>query len=196
MANEYLVAYPLTIYLADVETAFPDIDEAENEFSSWTKIGTAGPLDYGDGGTTVTHSQTIETFAGAGSTAPRKAFRTEEGLRLGFTLHDISPEQYAKILDDASITTVAAGAGTAGEKSFEVLRGLNVQQFALLARGQSPVDNALNMQFEWPTVYQSGEVSHAYDKGTPVGAAVEYTALEVTPGEFGTVRIGTAPASS
>lgn len=197
MANEYLVAYPLTIYVAELETTFPDIDDAEGAFDSdWFKIGTAGPLDYGDGGTTVTHSQTIETFTGAGSTAPRKAFRTEEGLVLAFTLHDISPEQYAMVLDDAAITTVSAAPGTAGEKSFEVLRGLNVQQFALLARGQSPVDNSLNMQLEWPTVYQSGEISHAYDKGTPVGAAVEFTALEVTPGEFGTVRVGTAAATS
>lgn len=197
MANDYLVAYPLTYYVAELETPFPDIDETEQEFDGgWFKLGTAGPLDYGDDGTTVTHSQTIEQFVGAGGTAPRKAFRTEEGLVLAVTLHDISPEQYAKILDDASITTVSAGAGTAGEKSFSVLRGLNVEQFALLARGQSPVDNGLNMQIEIPTVYQSGEISHAYNKGTPVGSAVQWTALEVAPGEFGTVRIGTAPASS
>lgn len=191
-APHEIIASPLTLYVADVGTAFPKIDEAPAE--AWLKLGALGAKNYTDDGVTVSTSQTVETFIPAGSTAPRKAFRTEEGLAMGFTLVDLSPEQFAEILDRAAITTVAKGAEKAGEKSFSMLRGLGVQQYALLARGESTVDNDLASQYEWPTVYQSGDASPVYTKGEPAGLDVEFTALEVEEGEFGDIRIQTAAA--
>ena len=105
-APHQITAFPLTIYVAPTGEAMPNVDEAPA--GNWLKLGTAGAKDYAEEGVTVTHSQTIETFTGAESTAPRKAFRTEEGLVLAFTLSDLSPEQFATILDDASVTTTAA----------------------------------------------------------------------------------------
>jgi len=190
-----IIASPLTLFVAVVETAFPKIDDSEEAFAEgWFKLGALGAKNYTDDGVTVTTSQTIETFTGAGGTAPRKAFRTEEGLAMPFTLVDLSPEQFAKVMDEAEITTVAAAEGVAGEKSFSLLRGTQVQQYALLARGESTVDNGLFKQYEWPTVFQSGDPSPVYTKGEPAGLDVEFTALEVEEDEFGDVRIGTAAA--
>lgn len=190
MKPHEIIASPLTLFVAVVGTAFPKIDAAPAE--AWVKLGALGTKNYTDDGVTVTTAQTIETFTGAGGTAPRKAFRTEEGLSMGFTLVDLSPEQFAKVMDDAAITTVAAGKGVSGEKSFSLMRGTDVHQYALLARGQSTVDNGLFKQFEWPTVFQSGDPSPVYTKGEPAGLDVEFTALEVEEGEFGDVRIATA----
>lgn len=194
-APHEIIASPLTLYLAAVGSTFPAID-AEPDARDWFKLGAEGDKNYDEEGVTATHSQTVETFTGAGGTAPRKAFRTEEGLVLGFTLVDLSTDQYAKVLDDAAVTTVAKGVGRAGEKSFSLLRGVSVQQFALLARGESTEDNALNLQYEWPTVFQSGEPAPVFTKGEPAGLAVEFTALEVVAGEFGDIRIQTDPADS
>lgn len=185
------------MFVAPTGTDFPEIDDAEGSFdAAWVKLGAEGSKNYEESGVTVTHSQTIETFTGAGSTAPRKAFRTEEGLVLGFTLVDLSAEQYAEILDDASVTTTAAGVGEAGKKEFSLLRGLGVQQYALLGRGESTEDNELNLQYQWPTVYQSGEPAPAYAKGDPAALEVEFTALEVVAGEFGELHIQTDAPSS
>src|SRR3990167_8660628 len=113
MATPYeIVAAPLTVWVAPTGTAFPDVDTAPN--GSWTKLGTSGDKNYADDGVTVTHEQTIETFTPAGSTAARKAWRTEEGLLVEFVLVDISADQYAKILNDATVTDTGAGAGTPG----------------------------------------------------------------------------------
>ena len=114
-----------------------------------------------------------------------------------FTLVDLSPEMQAlAAFDDADLTTVAAGASQAGEKHFQTKKGVTVAQFALLARGESTVDNGLTLQHEWPTVYQSGEPSPVFTKGEPAGLELEFTAIEVTEGEFGTTRIQTAVATS
>lgn len=196
-APHELVGAPLTLWIAPTGTAYPTLQTVDGSIAgTWVKLGALGSKSYDDGGVEVLTPQTIETFTGAGGTAPRKAFRTEEGLALALTLADISPEQFALAMNNAAVTTVAAGASTAGQKHFSLLRGVNVAQHALLARGQSPVDNALVLQWEVPTCFQSGDVSPTFDKGKPAGLAVEFTALEVTENVFGTVRHQTAVPSS
>lgn len=192
MKPHEIIASPLTLFVAAVGTAFPKIDEAPAE--AWLKLGDLGSKNYTDDGVTVTTAQTVETFTPAGGTAPRKAFRTEESLAMGFTLVDLSPEQFAEVMDQAAITTVVAAKEVAGEKSFSLLRGLGVQHYALLARGESTVDNELVSQYEWPTVFQSGDPSPVYTKGEPAGLDVEFTAIEVEEGEFGDIRIQTGAA--
>lgn len=179
MAAPYeIVAAPLTVYVAAVGTAFPDVDEAPG--GSWTKLGTSGDKNYNDDGVTVGHPQTIETFTPAGSTVPRKAFRTEEGLTFGFTLVDLSPTQYAKVLDDAAITTVSASSGTPGTKKIALYKGLQVETFALLARGLSTVDESLACQYEVDSCFQSGEPEPVHNKGVPAGLELEWTALDAS----------------
>lgn len=191
-APHEIVAAPLTVYVAALGTAFPDVDEAP--VAAWLKLGTSGDKNYSEDGVTVTHEQTIEVFRPAGGTAARKAFRTEEGLLIEFTLVDISAAQYAKVLNNATVTQTAAGAGTPGTDKFDLLQGLDVAAFALLARGKSPADNALSAQYQVPKVYQAASPAPAYVKGTPAGLAIQFAALDDSVDAFGELVIQTAVA--
>ena len=182
-----IVAAPLTVYVAAVGTAFPNVDTAPS--GSWTKLGTSGDKNYEEDGVTVTHEQSIETFTPAGGTAPRKAWRTEEGLLIGFTLVDLSPEQYAKVLNDTAVSTIA---GPPARKEFNLLRGITVARFAVLARGLSTVNDALNAQYQVPIAFQNAEPEPVYKKGEPAGLAVEFMALEHDTEGFGKLVIQTA----
>lgn len=96
---------------------------------------------------------------------------------IGFTLVDISAQQYAKVLNDAAVTQTAAGAGTPGFDSVPLYQGIEVAAYALIARGLSSVDEALAAQYQVPIVYQNAEPAVTYNKGTPAGLAIQFTAL-------------------
>lgn len=178
-----IVASPLTVWVAPVGTAFPAIDAAPG--AGWFKLGTSGDKNYADEGVTVGHEQTIEVFRGAGSTKPRKAWRTEEDIPFTFTLVDVSAEQYAKVLDDATVTVTASGVGVAGKKTFTLDKGVEVAQYALLARGKSPADEQFSAQYQVPRCYQSGSHAVQYGKTAPAGLECEFRTLESsTPTEL------------
>lgn len=193
-APHEIVASPLTVYLAPTGTTFPVVDAAPS--GSWIKLGTEGDLNYSDDGVTVNHSGSTETFTGAGSSRPRKAWRTEEGLSVGFTLVDLSPAQYAKILDEATVTVTAASNSVPGTSEFDLARDVNVKTWSLLARGESSVDNGLAAQLQIETVYQSAEPEVAFKKGEPAGLEVEFTALEAAAGDWAKWVIQTAPKTA
>lgn len=194
-----VVAAPFTIYVAPVGTAFPDV--TVDPPADWMKLGTSGTDNYTEDGVTVTHEQTVEVFRSLGSTGPRKAWRTEEGLLIGFTLVDLSAEQYAKVLNDASVTQNAAGAGTGGTDVFGLSRGQEVAAHALLARGDaSPAGDAFVTQYEVPRVFQNSEPELTFQKGDPAGHECEFMALEDLNAanareRFGRLVIQTAAAS-
>lgn len=171
-----IVGNPLTLWLAPVGTAFPLIDAAPS--GSWIRVGTNGAANYADDGITASHNQTIEQARPAGAVGPVKAWRTAEDMMLGLTLWDVSLEQYAAALNGASITTTAAGVGTAGFKKLGLSQGQEVKLYALLARGVSPYGDTYAAQYEVPRCYQSASPKPAYAKGKPAGLALEFTALE------------------
>lgn len=181
-----VVAAPYTAWLAPVGTAFPAIDAAEGDFAEdWFKLGGAGAKDYGDDGVTATSEQTIVEFRGADSTGVRKVWRSEENLLIALMLHDTSPEQYAKVLNDAVVTTVAADVGTAGEQSFPLLQGREVAVYALYARGRSPLDSSLAAHYKVPIVYQAANPAPQWQKGGPAGLACEFRAIADDTDGFG-----------
>jgi hypothetical protein len=193
-----IVCAPYTVYVAPIGSAMPAIDDDEAAILAtpdWNLLGTSGAKNYTDAGVAVTHGQTVSDFTPAGSTTPRKVWRTGETLTVGLTLADVSPEQYALVINNAAISTVAAGVGTAGEKHFQLMRGVQVSTHAILVRGISSVDEALNAQYEIPCAYEAGNPAPTYSKANPAELAVEWHTLELTPGVFGTLRVGTAPAA-
>lgn len=191
-----IIGAPFTIYLAPVGTAFPAINVAPS--GTWTKMGTSGDKNYSDDGVTVTHDQSIEVFRGAGATGPRKAFRTEEDLLIEFGLADLSPDQYAKVLNNAAVSTVAQGSGIAGQKHFVLWQGLTVATFALLARGMSTIDDSLNAQYEVASCFQSGSPDPTFNKGEPAILNCEFTALDAAGdgAGFGRLRIQSTVAGA
>lgn len=193
-----ILAAPFTIWLAPVGEAFPNVDTAPAV--NWAKLGTNGDINYDEDGVTVTHEQTIETWRGLGSTGPVKSWRTEEELLIAFTLVDISAAQYAKVLNDATVTATAAGVGVPGTDEFGLTQGAEVAQFALLARGASPGQATGSAQYEVPKVFQNANPEPVYQKGEPAGLACEWVALEDIAAasrseRFGRLVIQTADAS-
>ncbi len=169
-----IIGAPFTIWLAPVGTAFPLVTAAPG--AGWTKLGTSGDRNYSDEGVQVMHDQTISNVSVAGATGPVKAFRTAEQLMISATLLDMTLEQLANVL--GTVTTTAAGAGTAGTKKVGLSRGTDVALFALLARGPSPYADGMTAQYEVPRCYQSGNPRPQFTKGNPAQLALEFTALE------------------
>jgi hypothetical protein len=179
MAEPYeILAAPFDVYLAPVGTAFPEVDATPGV--SWDLLGTNGAANYAEDGITVTHDQTIEIFRGLRGTGPVKAFRTAETLSLGFVLHDVSLEQYAKAINDATVTDNAAGGGNAGFRELDLHQGPDVAVFALLCKSpiNSPYGDGMAMQYEVPKVYQGANPTLVYRKGQPAGLAITFTVLE------------------
>lgn len=191
-APEEVVAAPLTIWLAPVGTAFPDIDEAPAV--DWEKLGIEGDLNYDEAGVTVSHAETVNDFKSAGSTMPQKRFRVGEDFLIKLNLVDISPATYAKVMNDAAITTVAAASGTAGMKKFSLFRGDQVASFAVLGRGKSSVDNDLNMDFVFSKAFVSVNGDAVFNKGVPVMLPVEIQAIRHSASDLIEARIQTAVA--
>ena len=171
-----IIAAPFTAYWAPTGEAFPDLADAPA--GNWVQIGTSGDEDYNEEGVTVQHSQSTETFRGLGGTGPRKAFRTEEGLLIGFTLHDLTLEQYAVAMNGATVTTTPAGSGTAGTKDIDLYRGLTVQNIALLLRAEASPYGAFRTQYQVPVVFMSSSPEPVFTKGEPAGLRLEFMALE------------------
>ena len=197
MEPHEIVSAPLQAYVAPVGESFPDIDEAPA--GNWVLLGESGSLSTSEEGLTIQHPQEFFEVKVDGSTAVQKVFRTSESLVIGFTLYDLQAEEYSRILNDNTVTTVAAASGVAGEKSVKIYRGLVVAVHALLVRGKtSPEQDAADAQYEVPKVYQSGGPDLTYAKGEVAGLAFEYMAIfdrgSSTGDEMGVYRYQTATA--
>lgn len=191
-----VVCAPYNVYAATVGTAFPNVDTAPTTGAAgWTQVGTSGNKNYTDTGVTVTHTQTVSTFIPAGSTTVRKAWRTDEGLTIAFEVADLSPTQYALLMDNIAVSTQAPTTGVPGDQHFELFRGVQVNQYALLVRGISPVNEAYTAQYEVPSSFQMGNPAPRYSKQGPATLAIEFHAFELTSGHLATWRAQTAPHS-
>jgi len=164
-----IIAAPFTLWLAPVGTAFPEL--AADPAADWVKVGTSGDLNYTEEGVKVQHSQSVEVWRALGSTGPRKAFRSNEDLKVSLTLADLSLEQYAIALNHNTVTE------DAGQRSIGLSRGLIVAQRALLVRGVSPYEDGV-AQFEVPVAVQTGSPEVVGRKNEPASLALEWTALE------------------
>lgn len=195
-----IIAAPFEIYFSDLGVAFPLID-AEPDAMDWTLVGGSGSLNYEDApGVTVTHNQTVVKFRALGDCGSRKAFRTEEDQMVRAVLVDMRLEQYRHALNMNTVSTAAAG-GEAGYKKIGLSRGFFIGTYQLLVRGPSPEMENGYCQYEIPRAMQSGNPEPVMKKGTPVGLALEWTALvdpdAATPDErFGRLVVMTAEAVS
>lgn len=174
-----IIAAPYQLWVAPTGTTMPKVDDLESAFgASWVLLGTSGDRSYTDTGVQLSRQETDQSFTPAGSTMPVKAWTTAEDLKLSVTLADLTVEQFALIIDDAAVTTVAAGVGVAGEKSFSLVHGIQKHEYALLARGLSPYGETFNAQYEFPRMYQSGSQQPTYSKQNPAELLAEFTILD------------------
>jgi hypothetical protein len=178
-----------SVYLAPVGTAFPDTDETPS--SSWTHLGSTD-----DDGVTVTHERSTARHFKGNSALVQKVTLEEAGEKIMFNVQEITVERYAMVLDNAAVTTVAAGSGTPGTKWFPIAPPTScAAQFAMLIRGPSPIMDAY-AQYEYARVSPSGDVEIKYSKSDTSTLACEFDAFEDTnnAGRFGVYRAQAAAA--
>lgn len=194
-----IIGAPLTLWVAPLGTAFPVINAAPAV--AWTRIGTNGDRNYEAGGVTVSHSRSYDKVRTAGATGPVKAFLSEEDLMFSVTLLDLTLEQYAIALNGNTITTVAPATGVPGTKRIGLSEAPGLtREYALLARGLSPYNEALPLQFEVPRCFQSGAPKPVFRKGGGgAGLSLQFEALENLAAasaeeRFGLIRAAHLPA--
>lgn len=172
-----IVSAPFEVYIAPLSEAFPLIDATPA--GNWVKIGTSGALNYTEDGVTITHEQTVDFVFALGDTGPVKAFRSQEGMRIAFTLMDITLENYKYALNFNTVTDNAPSSGVAGFRSIDIRLGLDVDQRSLLIRGvgASPYLADKHVQYEIPVVVEVAAPAIVYQKGIPAGLNLEWAAL-------------------
>lgn len=179
-----LVNGPVSIYHAAVGTAAPAIDA--DPPNDWTLLGTNGDESYGEDGVTVTPSRNYEHQMVLGSTAPKKAFLTEQGFTVSVPLADMTAEALARVMNGATVTDTAEVSGTsAGHRSFDLMMDTEVSEIAILVRGKSPYADNMNAQHWIPRCYVSDVGEYSYVKGEAAMTEVEFTALEHSTSGFG-----------
>ncbi len=174
MLEKWIVS-PAEIWLAPVGTAFPEVDVSPA--SPWAKLGSSGKNDYSEDGVTITHEQTIDQHFGLGGTGPQKATRSQEQLTIEGVLLDFTLDEFAKILNGATVTAGSTVGGTTTEE-INLHQGTTVKEFALLCRTVSPKNASKVRQYQIPRVYQSAEPAPVYSKSAVAGVAFKFTALE------------------
>lgn len=195
-APHEIIASPLTIYLATVGTAFPLIDDDPGDFNPlWELLGTEGDANYDEEGVTVSHGETTYDFTPAGRTMPAKRFRTGESFETSLNLVDLGPVAYAKVMNDAAVTTVSPTAGVAGQEYFDLYRGDVVNSFAMIARGPSTVDNDLNLQYEFSKTFVSVNGDVGFTKGKVAMLPVKIEVIKHANSDVVRCRIQTGAAS-
>lgn len=195
-----IICAPMTVYIADVGTAFPTLDEEPG--NDWTLLGTNGARSMDEQGVTVAHAKSYSKIRTAGATGPVKATLENEDLMFRVNLLDLSLEAYQFALNGNTITETAAGAGTLGNKKIGLSQSVGrTREFALIARGLSPYDEAFPMQYCVPRCFDSGSPEPQFRKGgTGASLRLELTALEdLTDGvseeeRFGYILAGNAAA--
>lgn len=164
---------PMTLYVAPVGEAFPDVDAAPA--GNWDTVGTSGARNYKEDGVTVTLSQTLGHFRGLGSTMIIKSIRTEEDVMVSVVIADMSLEQVSLALNSNTVTATAAASGVPGNKAIQLERGADVAQMAVLARGASPYFASGFAQFELLKAVVEGEPEMVWTKsGDPVGVELTF----------------------
>lgn len=189
-----LVYGPASIYTGPVDEARPDLEDAPA--GNWVLLGSNGSNNYAEDGVVVTPEGSIERFRVLGSTAPQKAARTEDDLMVTVTLHDLTAEHFAKVMEDVTVTDTAPGSGTAGVRSFNMLRTATIKEYALLVRiDSSPYIDVAASQFWLPRCYVESVGALTYAKDTPVGFEIQFQALESSTNGFGKYEAEDAQAT-
>ncbi|MGE3175920.1 MAG: hypothetical protein AB7O32_00505 [Vicinamibacterales bacterium] len=166
-----------TAYIAPPGTALPDPGAALS--APWVKIGTAGDLNYDENtGVEFMVTETIAPWTPLGSNAPRKHFRTVEGVSVKLSVADMTLEQLTYALNGNTVTPVSAAPGVIGYKKIGLEKGQSIETYALLVRyNASPYMADGIMEYRHTLVQQKSEPKFTAKKGTPMTVDLEFMAL-------------------
>jgi len=158
------------IYVYALGEAMTAVDAAVA--GNWIKLGTAGKDQYNEEGIVIGHPQQITKWRGLGNAATMKVNRTEEDVTIRFQLHDMTAVQYAKVLDDITVTN------TSNYQLLSLLRGTSVAHLAMLLRSsEGPYGDSYACQYECFDVVQTGGPDITFAKSAPAGIPLEFTVI-------------------
>ena len=179
-----MVSAPITLYTALSGTARPEISD-DPPVATWNMLGQSGDESIDEDGVVITPGQSIDLQFVLGNTAAVKAFRGQEELELAATLLDLTAETFAKMMNGATVTTVAPSAGAGGYRSVPLKRGSRVDTFALLAVGMSPYADNLRAQWWVPRVFINEVADISFIKTESAGLEITFMALNDAANGFG-----------
>lgn len=188
----HIVSGPATVYTAVVGTAAPEI--SADPPAAWSLFGVTGAMSYGDDGITISSEQGIEEQMVLGSTAPQKAYRVSENFTITVPSLDMTAETLARAMNSKTVTDTAAASGAGGVRSFDLLRGLEVNEVAVLVRGHAPYQGGENAQYWVPRAYVGSVGEYSFAKGEGAMYEVEFMALEHSTDGFGKYQAQDAAA--
>lgn len=154
------------LYVADVGTAFPSLDQDPTAVAGWTYLGPT------DAGVKVDLDETINEFSSDQDIGVVEAVRSAEKVMISANLFEATVDHLALLLAQTP-ATVPAGTGTQGYKKIGLSRGSSVTKKAFLFRGNSAY-GPYHAQYEVPYGYLSGKVGMEYKKD----------GMTVVPSEF------------
>jgi len=198
MAPYEIIASPADLWIAPALTARPVMTAhpLPDPIAPWAKVGTSLSLNYTEDGVTIQMQQDVVKWRSLGDTGSRKAFRTLEDAMARVNVADMTLEAWANILNANAITTVAAGAGTAGYKKIGLSKGPGVASFAVLIRFPSPYVTAMWSQLWMPIAINSASTEFPFKKDTPAALAIEFSAMVNTAAANEFERFGVLEAQS
>jgi hypothetical protein len=175
-----IVVGPVVLYTAPVGEAYPDSQDTPG--GNWARLGSASGIfsSHSEEGVSIELSQAVTKHRVDGETLPVKATRQEEDTIIRVNIFDLTPANFTKYLAGTSAAAVAASSGVPGSQTLGLTRGLVVYERALLIRGAiSPNDDGsgLNLQWEFPRVFQNGNATIVHNKVDKAGLAFEWHVL-------------------
>lgn len=180
MSSDAIVVGPAEVWVADPGTAFPDIQAAPG--AGWTLIGTDGALNYGESGVILRNEITEGQIQVLGSALARKRVISQRTFNVEFLLLDLSAEEMALAYgtDPADISTVAAGAGVAGEKSFAIDFSVVPLERAILVRVAQSASMGRLGNTDWRIARANyiGSAETTFNKTDGAGVSQVWAAIE------------------
>jgi hypothetical protein len=183
-----VVASPADVYIAPTGTTFPTCAQllnprtVPNNGSSTVagQVTTSGLtawyyLGYTEGGVQIQHTQTVNEITVDQTAYPVKAIRNALGVVVSFSIAELTAENFAHALNEATISTGA------NDKNMPLDLGVAVNTVQMLVRFPSPLatggtPNAV-AQYQLSTVYQAGTPQVQFVKGDKAVLAVEFHVL-------------------
>ena len=189
-----IIVGPMELWTAPVGEPMPELDV--DPTGNWVLVGTSGDKNYDEDGVSISAEQTIELIRMLGATQPLKANRTEEEFKIAVDIADWDPLQMGLIFNGNAVTVIAPGASIPGSDEIDLNRGLDVTEYALVAKGKSAFGAAFSAQFEILRAVVTSSPESTFNKGDAATYEVEFTALlDETTDTIGAYKSQTAVAS-
>lgn len=140
MGRETIIRAPAKMWLADADTAHPDIDTLNASLGTdWTEFGNSY---WADGGITVT--ATVETIKERidSSLYVQKAFNGNADISVAGTVKDFSLETLAHFFNGNAVTDKPAGTDDAGYREIDLEVSIAKAEYAVLVRFYTPYNSS------------------------------------------------------